>query len=132
MMIICVKIKIKIRRNKDIKSNVRRNCIPNLVPPKVATFSFGDEPLNFGESASAQCTASGDLPMETRWLLNGIEIPLYLEVSTSKIGKRINVLSIESVKADHRGNYSCIITNKAGTAEFTAPLIVIGSLLFVP
>lgn len=107
--------------------------IPNqLAPPKIATFSFGDEPLNFGESASAQCTITGgDEPLKITWLLNGIEIPLYLEVSTSKIGKRINVLSIESVKADHRGNYSCIVTNRAGTAEFTAPLIVIGSFLVV-
>lgn len=99
-----------------------------LAPPKIATFSFGDEPLNFGESASAQCTISGgDLPMDVKWMLNGVEIPSYLEVSTSKIGKRINVLSIESVKADHGGAYSCVATNRAGTAEFTAPLIVIGS-----
>lgn len=99
-----------------------------LALPKIATFSFGDEPLNFGESASAQCTISGgDLPMDVKWMLNGMEIPSYLEVSTSKIGKRINVLSIDSVKADHKGNYSCIVSNLAGTAEFTAPLVVIGS-----
>lgn len=66
--------------------------------------------------------------MDVKWLLNGIEIPPYLEVSTSKIGKRINVLSIESVKADHGGNYSCVATNRAGVTEFTAPLVVIGSL----
>lgn len=102
-----------------------------LAPPKIATFSFGDEPLNFGESASAQCTISGgDLPVEFKWLLNGVEIPLYLEVSTSKIGKRINVLSIESVTADHSGNYSCVVSNQAGAAEFTAPLIVIGLFIF--
>lgn len=96
--------------------------------PKIATFSFGNEPLNFGESASAQCTISGgDLPMDVQWKLNGVEIPPYLEVSTSKIGKRINVLSIESVKADHSGNYSCVVSNRAGTVEFTAPLVVIGS-----
>lgn len=73
-----------------------------------------------------QCTVSGDLPIAVHWLLNGIEIPPHLEVTTSKIGKRINVLSIESVKADHRGNYSCIATNRGGMAEFTAPLNVIG------
>lgn len=101
-----------------------------LAPPKIATFSFGDEPLNFGESASVQCTISGgDLPMSVKWMLNGVDIPVYLEVSTSKIGKRINVLSIESVKYDHAGNYSCIATNSAGSAEYTAPLIVIGLFL---
>lgn len=100
---------------------------PDSAPPKIATFSFGDEPLNFGESASAQCTINGgDLPMRVQWLLNGMEIPSYLEVTTSQIGKRINVLSIESVKEAHMANYTCMVSNKAGSAEFTAPLTVIG------
>lgn len=97
------------------------------VAPKIATFSFGDEALNFGESASVQCTISGgDLPMVIKWTLNGEDIPPHLEVSTSKISKRIHFLSIDSVKADHAGNYSCIASNQAGSAEYTAPLIVIG------
>lgn len=64
--------------------------------------------------------------MKVEWTLNGLSIPNYLEVSMPNIGKRIHVLSIDSVKADHAGNYSCIATNQAGTAEFTAPLVVIG------
>lgn len=64
--------------------------------------------------------------MDVMWLLNGEEIPNYLEVSTSKMGKRMNVLLIESVKAGHAGNYTCLAKNRAGIAEYTAPLIVIG------
>lgn len=76
-----------------------------------------------------QCTISGgDLPMNVNWMLNGKPIPSYLDVSTSKVGKRIHVLSIDSVSAEHAGNYSCIASNVAGTANYTAPLIVIGSL----
>lgn len=60
-------------------------------------------------------------------MLNGEEIPEYLDVSSSKMGKRINVLFIESVKAGHAGNYSCLAKNQAGMAEYTASLIVIGS-----
>lgn len=67
--------------------------------------------------------------MEVKWHFNGEEIPRYLEVSTSKMGKRMNVLLIESVKADHAGNYSCIAKNQAGVTEHTAPLIVIGWFL---
>lgn len=85
--------------------------------------------MRFGESASAQCTINGgDMPITVKWLLNGAEIPSYLEVSTSKIGKRINVLSIESVKADHSGNYSCVAQNQWGMAEHSAELKVIGVL----
>lgn len=99
----------------------------SAVPPKIATFSFGNEALKFGESASVQCTISdGDLPMDVVWLLNGDEIPAILDVSTSKMGKRMNVLLIESVNAGHAGNYSCVAQNQAGTAEYTASLIVIG------
>lgn len=64
--------------------------------------------------------------MDVMWLLNGDEIPAYLEVSTSKMGKRMNVLLIESVNAGHAGNYSCVARNQAGTVEYMAPLIVIG------
>lgn len=99
--------------------------------PKIATFTFGDEALKFGESASVQCTVSGgDLPMAIKWILNGEEIPPYLEVSTSKIGKRTLFLSIDSVRGDHAGNYSCIASNQAGSAEFTAPLVVIGLFVY--
>lgn len=98
-----------------------------LVPPKIATFSFGDEPLNFGESASVQCTISGgDLPMEVIWKLNGNVIPSSMDVTTSRMGKRINVLMIESVKAHHAGNYTCLAKNKAGHTDQSALLIVIG------
>lgn len=68
--------------------------------------------------------------MTVEWTLNGMDIPTYLEVSTSKIGKRVHVLSIDSVKADHAGNYSCIATNQAGSTEYTAPLVVIGLCVF--
>lgn len=64
--------------------------------------------------------------LTVEWLFNGMEIPPHLEVTTAKIGKRIHVLSIESVKADHSGNYSCRARGLSGMAEFTAPLIVIG------
>lgn len=75
-----------------------------------------------------QCTISdGDLPMDVTWRLNDEAIPAILDVSTSKMGKRMNVLLIESVKAGHAGNYSCVARNQAGVAEYMAPLIVIGS-----
>lgn len=68
--------------------------------------------------------------MKITWTLNGKEIPSNLEVSTSIIGKRINVLGIDSVTAKHAGNYSCVAKNKAGFAEQSAELIVIGLFLF--
>lgn len=101
------------------------------VAPKIAPFDFGEEPLNYGEPASIQCTIlGGDLPINVTWLLNNATIDRYHDISFSRIGKRINVLSIESVAAHHAGFYSCHAQNKAGITAHTARLIVNGLLIF--
>nr|NP_001036482.1 down syndrome cell adhesion molecule 1, isoform AW [Drosophila melanogaster]ABI31033.1 down syndrome cell adhesion molecule 1, isoform AW [Drosophila melanogaster] len=96
-----------------------------MVAPKIASFDFGEEPLNYGEPASVQCTIlGGDLPMNVTWLLNNATIDSFHDISFSRIGKRINVLSIESVSAHHAGFYSCHAQNKAGITAHSARLIV--------
>lgn len=83
--------------------------------------------MNFGEPASVQCTIlGGDLPMTVTWFLNNQSIDYMNDVSLSKIGKRINVLSIESVAGHHAGNYSCRAKNVAGLSEHSAVLAVNG------
>lgn len=100
----------------------------NLVPPKISPFDFGEEPLNFGEPASVQCTIlGGDLPMTVTWLLNNQSVEQIHDISLSKIGKRINVLTIESVASHHAGQYSCRAKNTAGLSEHAAILSVNGS-----
>ena len=99
-----------------------------LVPPKINYFSFGnDEPMSYGEFINVQCIISGgDLPVNISWILNGKPFDDYLEIYTTKRGKRINELTIESVAAKHAGNYSCIAENKAGSVNYTAELKVNG------
>lgn len=100
--------------------------IPIIVPPKIVPFTFGDEPSNFGDSASIQCSVTiGDFPIDIVWLLNGIPIDEN-SVSTSKIGKRLNVLNIDSVTGYHAGNYTCVASNLASAINHTALLIVNG------
>lgn len=83
--------------------------------------------MNSGDTVSVQCTiAGGDLPLEVSWTLNGRPLEAYLEIITQKLGKRINNLIIDSVSEKHAGNYSCIAENAAGSAEFSAELMVIG------
>lgn len=95
--------------------------------PKIAPFSFGEVALNQGEPASVQCTIlGGDLPINVTWLLNGRAIDSYHDISLARLGKRVNVLTVESVAAHHAGNYSCRATNQAGTTEYAAQLIVDG------
>lgn len=67
---------------------------------------------------------SGDFPITITWLFNGKPLMAYDSVSTTKVGKRSSVLTIESVNGKHAGNYTCEVKNKADTVNFTASLIV--------
>lgn len=77
---------------------------------------------------TVQCTVSfGDVDgLDISWLFNNKPINSYGGIATSKIGKRVNILSIDSVYGIHAGNYSCKAKNVAGTVYHTAELIVNG------
>lgn len=90
-------------------------------------FTFGDEPANFGEPASVQCSVVlGDFPIDIVWLLNDQPIDEDT-VSTAKLGKRLSVLNIDAVSGPHAGNYTCAASNLAGQVEHTATLRVNGT-----
>lgn len=98
------------------------------MPPKIAHFDFGEEPSNFGDSASVQClVTSGDLPIEFRWLFNGRPVNEVAGITTAKMGKRNSVLTIDSVTDRHVGDFTCRASNSATTVNFTAKLIVDGT-----
>lgn len=98
------------------------------VPPKITPFSFGTEPMNFGEPVSVHCTISGgDLPVSVIWTLNRHPILPELEILTERRGQRIHNLMIDAIEAKHAGNYTCIASNSAGRAEHSTELIVNGA-----
>lgn len=109
------------------RSSTHQFYLPQIVPPKVAPFDFGEEPSNFGDSASVQClVTSGDLPIDFKWLFNGKPVGEIAGITTAKMGKRNSVLTIDSVTDRHYGKFTCLATNSATTANFTAELIVNG------
>lgn len=74
------------------------------------------------------CTVyKGDFPLKIYWNFNGEEVSAKNGIILSKTGQRISVLSIESVQAMHKGNYTCVARNVAGTVEHTATLFINGS-----
>lgn len=100
------------------------------VPPTIVPFGFGDEALNPGDAAQAHCLATkGDLPMDISWTFRSdtTDSRLQRDISTTPFGKRASLLSIGAVTANHQGDYTCIVQNKAGRAEYTASLVVNGT-----
>lgn len=94
--------------------------------PHIHPFSFDGE-ANSGDSVQLTCHVSkGDLPLSIKWLHN--DRPLYTHVGAmaSKIGDRIGLLTIASVKDDNAGIYTCIASNTAGQTNFTTELLVNG------
>jgi hypothetical protein len=82
---------------------------------------------------SAMCTVNkGDLPLEISWIhadTSGIERRLVTNdgVVVTRTNQRISMLSIEAVKARHRGNYTCMAKNKGGATQHSAVLYINGS-----
>lgn len=101
------------------------------VPPKLAHFDFGDEPVNFEDSVSVTCLiSSGDYPIDIEWLFNGYAINSFSGATVTKSGRRASILTIDNVNAQHAGNYSCVAKNKAATVSQSAELIING-LIFL-
>lgn len=99
--------------------------------PRLKPFSFGGGPLKAGEHATVQCSViEGDRPLKLAWTFHGRDLSASeteLGIETVKIGKKTNLLSIESVSEKHTGNYTCIASNPYGYTNYTAQLIVRGT-----
>ncbi|XP_049290912.1 Down syndrome cell adhesion molecule-like protein Dscam2 isoform X19 [Anopheles funestus] len=99
-----------------------------MAPPKIAPFVFGEDALNYGDSASVQCSViSGDMPIMIEWLFDNASISKASfsdSVNIADFGKRTKALAIDGVDERYAGNYTCRATNRASSAYHTAELIV--------
>ncbi|KRF98099.1 uncharacterized protein Dwil_GK22019, isoform BJ [Drosophila willistoni] len=86
-----------------------------MVLPQIVPFDFGEESINELDMVSASCTVNkGDLPVDIYWTKNGGRLYTNDGLIVTRHSQRLSVLSIESVRARHAGNYSCVATNNAG------------------
>lgn len=96
------------------------------MPPKLAPFAIGDEPLHLGDFFQLNCAViHGDYPYNITWLFNDERIH-DMDGVTVLMNKRSSSLNIDSVSGLHAGNYSCIGANRAGKVSATTTLSVIG------
>ncbi|XP_063932382.1 cell adhesion molecule Dscam1 isoform X9 [Zophobas morio] len=96
-----------------------------MVPPQITPFDFTENPVNSEDMSSLFCTVhKGDFPIKITWTLNGRPIDTSQGISVMRTNKRISQLSIDSVHAEHTGEYTCTAKNTAGSTHHSAVLHV--------
>ena len=102
-------------------------CLPSKVLPTIFPFDFGEDPVDSLDTVSVSCVVSkGDTPIEIQWHFNGRKIHSNDGILISKASQKNSILTIESARARHAGNYTCLAKNKAGQTEHSSELKVIG------
>ena len=100
------------------------------VPPKIVPFNFQENHLLEGMLVRVSCVVSrGDLPLSITWLKDGQPIPAHLSVTTRDFDEYSSVLSIDPVSVKHNGNFTCVAQNDAAAVNYTAHLLVKGSIV---
>lgn len=91
-------------------------------------FTFGDTPINTGETIGVQCMVNkGDIPINITWTLNGERLINNDNfVTMSRLNSRTSSLNIDILNDKHRGNYKCLANNKAGQVEYETTLFING------
>lgn len=78
--------------------------------------------------SSLTCTVNkGDFPIEISWFLNNVSTSTIQGITTLRTNKRISQLSIDSVQAEHAGEFTCVAKNRAGMATYSTILHVNGT-----
>ena len=89
--------------------------------------NFGSDVLDEGEFAQLLCIVrKGDEPLTLSWALKGAKVSSERGLTTSSLGTRTSMLTINSVGYRHSGTYTCIAKNHAGVTSQTAELKVNG------
>lgn len=102
------------------------------VLPQILHFDFGEDAVNSGDMATANCAVTkGDFPINITWSFNGKPIDSSAGITTVQANKRISTITIESVGADHSGEYTCTASNRAGMSTYSATLNVNGTIFLM-
>lgn len=77
------------------------------------------------DMATVNCAVTkGDMPIDISWYFNKNKIRTNDGILITRSGHRISMLNIESAQSRHRGTYTCVASNEAGSAEHSAELKV--------
>lgn len=99
------------------------------VPPTIAPLEW--TPIEAGHRTSKTCQVpTGDYPIRITWYWNGKIIRSTPE-KTIYNNDFLSHLQFSEVKAEYRGRYTCKAENNAGSASYSAELVVHGKTHFL-
>ena len=99
-------------------------------PPILMPLTFGADLLNEGQFASLVCIVTqGDEPLTITWSLQGEVVSSEPGLTTTTLGGRTSMLTIQSVGYRHSGKYTCTASNFAGSKSESVELKVNGETL---
>lgn len=70
----------------------------------------------------------GDRPVNFTWVFNDIILQSGDGIRLDNFGKS-SILTLDPVRGVHKGNYTCIASNRAGEEQVSARLIVNGTVV---
>lgn len=96
------------------------------VKPIAQPISAPDDVLA-GDAVRLMCTyRKGTAPMEFTWKRNQLPVETGLGVSVESIASHSSILQLDAIRPAQAGNYSCTVSNSAGSDTSFAELLVKG------
>ncbi|KAG0434113.1 hypothetical protein HPB47_019347, partial [Ixodes persulcatus] len=93
------------------------------VSPKITPFSFASK-LVSGQRATVICsTFEGDRPLTFAWLKDGSTLSKHNNVEWNE-EKGYSTLNISPLSLQDSGNYTCVVSNSAGSDSLSSSLVV--------
>ncbi|KAM7294612.1 hypothetical protein ISCGN_024118 [Ixodes scapularis] len=96
-------------------------------PPRVQQFSFPKNPA-MKTKVVVSCVATGDEPLSFSWSREGRPLTAGQRITVSVHSANVASLTISQVTAEDVGNYTCVVSNRAGKDSFTSSLVINGQL----
>ncbi|XP_049878949.1 Down syndrome cell adhesion molecule-like protein Dscam2 [Pectinophora gossypiella] len=94
-----------------------------LSPPQISPFSFSPE-LSAGARPRVLCgVVAGERPLSFAWLKDAAPLPRHLHIEETSM-EDFSMLKFAELTAQHSGNYTCRVTNRAASVDYTATLNV--------
>ncbi|XP_042142931.1 hemicentin-1-like [Ixodes scapularis] len=94
--------------------------------PDIMPFSFSANSA-LGQKSTVSCVVSfGQGPFDFYWTQEGKEIEDSPRKHTKTVTENVAVMTIEKVTAEDLGNYTCTVSNAAGSSSHSATLVIEG------